>query len=138
MEEILVRKVKPAEIEQVQRLFEEVYADTFSGSIPVFEEAVEGEQLYVALIGECIAGMASVWEPDSFIHFLFVDQRSRHKKVASTLVRKLARWYEQPLTLKCLSENTEAMAFYRATGWSESGTGLCEEGTYVLFRYTAD
>lgn len=110
--------------------------DTFHTHAPVFQEATDGEQIYAALLEGSLAGFASVWEPDRFIHFLFVSPAFRHKKIGSALVKKLAEIYGLPLTLKCLLKNEDAMAFYRATGWEKIGDGISEDGAYALLRYT--
>lgn len=123
MERIFVRKMDPDERQLVQALFEKVFTETFSADLPAFEETTDGEQIYVAMLGNKIVGMASVWEPDRFIHYLFVDPSARKRKAGSTLVGYLAEVYDLPLTLKCLVKNERGLAFYRATGWEESGTG---------------
>ena len=135
MDGIIVRDMRPADSEQVRALFESVYKSLFSGAVPAFESAVRGERIFVALHSGLIAGIATVWEADSFIHFLFFDRRFRRKGVGRAMITKIAETYERPLTLKCLLENAGAMAFYRATGWREMETGLCEEGAYALLRY---
>ena len=134
MEEIIVRKMEPYEEKSVKDLFQRVYEDTFSGMAPVFDSAVQGEQIYVALYKGSLAGIATVWEPDVFIHYLFVDREVRHKGIGRAITEALAETYKRPLTLKCLIENTEAMAFYRKTGWREVETGRSGEGPYVLLR----
>ncbi len=135
MEKIIVREMRKHEKAQVKELFEQVFSHTFSNAVPNFEEVTKGEKLYVALLEDTVAGMASVWEPDSFIHFLFVSPAARHKNVGSTLISRLAALYDAPLTLKCLTKNTPAMAFYQATGWKELEKGVSEEGEYSLLRY---
>lgn len=135
MENIVVRKMEQDENAVVQNLFETVHRAIFSDTVPIFVKATEGEQLYVALLNGWVVGMVSVWEPDSFIHYLFVDQTARHKKVGSVLVSKLAEIYDHPLRLKCLVKNVDGMAFYRATGWQEVETGFSEDGAYVLLSY---
>ena len=133
--DIIVRKAEDAETGRLRELFEKVFAETFSSDTPIFEEATEGEQLYAAFLGERLAGLASIWEQDAFVHFLFVDKGARHKGVASALIQLLSSAYDQPLTLKCLLENESAMAFYRATGWKEIEKGDSDDGPYALLEY---
>lgn len=137
MNGIVVREIAQDESLFVRELFETVFRDTFSDRVPIFESVTEGEQLYVALLNGCIVGMASVWEPNRFIHYLFVTQAARHKKVGSALVSRLSEIYGRPLMLKCLVKNVEGMAFYRATGWQEVETGISEDGAYALLSYNA-
>ena len=137
MGDIIVRKMEPHEEKTVKALFQRVYEDTFLKTAPVFDSAAQGEQIYVALYKGLLVGIATVWEPDAFIHYLFVDQEVRHKGVGRAITQALAETYHRPLTLKCLTANTEAMAFYRKTGWQEVETGRSKEGTYALLRYVS-
>ena len=127
--------MKAEEVSRVRELFESVYQETVSPSVPDFEEATAGEAVYVALLNDRVVGMATVWESDCFIHFLFVDPAARHKKVGSTLINALAQEYSRPLTLKCLVKNTGGLAFYSAIGFEEQGTGTSEDGAYLLLCY---
>ena len=135
MENITVREIIPEETGKIRELFEKVYGETFSGQVPDFCKVTEGERIYAALLDGCIAGMATVWEPDNFVHFLFVEARFRKQKVGTTLIETLYKRYGSPLTLKCLTENKNAMAFYRRSGWQEMDTGICSEGAYTLLQY---
>lgn len=137
MDNIVVRKIVSSEIVQVKELFETIFGKAVFGHAPAFEEATCGEEIYAALMDDRIVGFASVWEPDRFIHYLCVSPAVRHKKVGSTLVSSLAEIYGVPLTLKCLAENKDGLAFYRATGWEKVGEGVSGEGAYVLLRYCA-
>ena len=120
----------------VKELFETVFVNTFFDPAPVFEEATDGEKIYVALLDGDLVGFASIWEPDYFVHYLFVSPTVRRKKVGSALVNSLAEIYGGPLTLKCLINNENGMAFYRATGWEKIGDGISEDGAYALLSYT--
>lgn len=135
MDDITVRKAESCEMESVRELFETVFKETFSDNVPAFEEETAGEKIYVALLDNKIVGMASVWEPDNFIHYLFVAPAFRNKNIGNTLVVRLAKLYGSPLTLKCLLKNVKAMSFYRFTGWQEIETGVCEDGEYALLCY---
>lgn len=104
---------------------------------PVFEEATEGESIFVALLNDSIVGFASVWETNHFVHFLFVSPSLRRKKVGSALVDRLVEIYGGPLTVKCLMNNETGMAFYRSTGWKQTGDGISEDGAYALLSYNA-
>ena len=134
MNRISVREIAPDEIIRVRELFESVFRETFSDHVPIFEEVTLGEHLYVATLDGSVVGIASVWEPDCYIHFLFVDSQIRNHRIGSTLISRLYEIYGS-LTLKCLVANKVGMAFYRATGWQELETGSSEDGEYVLLRY---
>lgn len=132
-ERLIIRPAYPHESPQVKKLFTEVYRDTFGTKVPEFDKVTEGEACYVAARDEEILGFATVWEPDAFIHFLFVDARARHRHIGEKLVDAIAEHCEKPLTLKCLVSNSNAVAFYEATGWEVSGGGNGDEGEYIIF-----
>ena len=133
---VTARKCEPDEIPQVKALFETAFVNTFFDHAPVFEEVTDGEKIYAALLNDSIVGFASIWEPDYFVHFLFVSPSFRRKKVGSALADRLAEIYDGPLTVKCLIKNETGMAFYRSTGWKQTGDGISEDGAYALLRYS--
>ncbi len=131
------RLTEPAPL-QVRALFARVWAAALPGPAPDFAAATAGEALYLAWQGTRLAGRASVWEPDQFLHFLFVDPAAQRTGVGRALVAHLAACYPPPLTLKCLRCNETALAFYRATGWRACGTGGAGVDAYILLRYGQD
>ena len=134
MEDIIVRKMEPSEEKSVKDLFQRVYKDIFFEMAPAFDSAVQGEQIYVALYKDMLAGIATVWEPDAFIHYLFVDRDVRRKGVGRAVTDALADTYHLPLTLKCLIA-PPGNGIFRKMGWQEVETGSSREGTYALLRY---
>ena len=132
---IEVRESNSDEISLIRDLFDTVFTETFSAHIPEFEEATKGEKIYAAFFHGKIVGMASVWEPDKFVHYLFVHPEYRSREIGRTLVSHLAEIYET-LTLKCLISNKNGLAFYSATGWEQVDTGECEDGEYILLCYS--
>lgn len=135
MRHVTVRECEPDDIAQVKELFETVFVNTFLDHAPVFEEVTDGERIYVALLNDSVVGFASVWEPDRFVHYLFVSAALRRNKVGTVLVDRLAEIYDGPLLLKCLMNNETGMAFYRSTGWKQIGEGVSEDGAYALLSY---
>ncbi len=66
---------------------------------------VQDEQLWVAECGDVLAGFASVWVIDNFLHNLFVDPQWQGKGVGSLLLEQVQRSFKHSGTLKCLSRN---------------------------------
>ncbi len=118
-------------IDDIKPLFEEVYRKTFSPNIPKLEEAIEGEVIY-SYFDNSILGFATVWEEDFFIHFLFVKESERHKKIGTKLIKHLLSTYNSPLKLKCLIKNEGALKFYKKLGFKELSRGYSEDGEYAL------
>ncbi|QPJ65264.1 MAG: GNAT family N-acetyltransferase [Candidatus Nitrohelix vancouverensis] len=81
----------------------------------------EGELVHVAERGGKVAGFISVWEPESFIHHLYVDPEFWGMGIGTELVDFMASLTRgRPLGLKCKVGNKLAMAFYRARGFVET------------------
>ena len=135
---LTIRRLTGPAPPQVRTLFARVWATSLPGHAPDLDTVTAGEALYLAWQGRHLAGLASVWEPDRFLHFLFVDPVAQRTGVGRALVAHLAACYPPPLTLKCLRCNEAALAFYRATGWRACGVGGAGLDAYVLLRYGQD
>lgn len=81
-----------------------------------------------------VAGFISVWEPENFVHHLFVTASHRGKGVGRALLADLKRRAPGPFLLKCVSANVAAFAFYRRLGWTVTGHGETEPGPYLLME----
>jgi len=95
----------------------------------------EGEALFVAVgADDEPCGFVSVWEPESFIHHLYVRQDWRGKGVGGLLLDFLNGRVPKPWKLKCLRANANAMAFYGNRGWVEAGSGSGVDGPFALME----
>jgi ribosomal protein S18 acetylase RimI-like enzyme len=65
-----------------------------------------------------LVGIVSLFAADNFIHCLYVDPDAQRLGVGRTLVAHLRKETGRALTLKLDTPNTEAIAFYEATGWT--------------------
>ncbi|WP_413376901.1 N-acetyltransferase family protein [Paenibacillus taichungensis] len=72
-----------------------------------------------------LLGFASLYLPDNFIHHLFVHPGFIGIGVGARLLEASIANMEQPIRLKCVSENHNAMGFYERQGWKK----VIEEGT---------
>jgi GNAT superfamily N-acetyltransferase len=79
-------------------------------------------------------GFVSVWEPDAFIHHLYVRNGSRGKGIATKLLNSLANQLPKPWRLKCVRANAAAIAFYLGHGWLEVSSGVGEDGPYAVLE----
>ena len=104
-----------------------------------FTEVSHGEMVYVIKdgVGE-LAGFVSVYEPESFVHHLFVAPQYQRRGLASLLLSSLHTWLPMPWRLKCIRGNTDALSFYGANGWKEVGAGESEEGPYLVLEYNQE
>lgn len=83
-----------------------------------FKFFAEEEDVWLALTGEALVGILSLYAVDNFIHCLYVDPDAQRLGVGRSLVAYLRRETARPLTLKLDTPNLAAIAFYEATGWS--------------------
>lgn len=125
------------ELECLWRLFNAARADhpcfgPQAWSLMRFRGATQGEALLVARTGDTLAGFAAVWEPDRFIHHLYVAPEAQRRGVGRALVDACAQHFGRPLSLKCLTANHDARRFYRATGWREGQCHTGPDGPYVV------
>ena len=106
----------------------------FLSEIPDIKNVLTGEVVYEAIAeGEAIA-FISLWEPDNFIHYLFVSPSYQSKGVGLQLITHLLEVYGKPLGLKCLLENANAVRFYKKNGFDEKYRGTSTEGEYIYFE----
>ena len=100
-----------------------------------FARDTEGESLFVAVsASDQPEGFISVWEPDSFIHHLYVRSSTRGRGVGGMLLDYLNGRIPKPWRLKCLRANAHACAFYLNRGWKEVSSGEGDDGPYVVLE----
>lgn len=99
-----------------------------------FDEHTLGERILVAVVEGEILGFASIWEPDSFLHNLFVHPSAKRKGIGQALLKGSAAYFHRPPTLKCLTANSNAVQFYTAQGWKVVREESGEEGPYFLME----
>ncbi|CDL80553.1 GNAT family N-acetyltransferase [Xenorhabdus szentirmaii] len=82
-----------------------------------FDADTEGEAIYVAIENDKVLGFISVWEPDYFIHHLYVSTGYQKIGIGSRLLDFVKSKYPHELGLKCLTNNDKATAFYESRGF---------------------
>ena len=102
-----------------------------------FTRDTEGEIVLVAIGSDDEPhGFISAWEPDAFIHHLYVRSASRQKGIGTQLLESLRSRLARPWTLKCVRANDTALAFYLRRGWVEISSGIGEDGPYAVLEKT--
>jgi GNAT superfamily N-acetyltransferase len=102
---------------------------------PNFSRDTEGETLFVAVgTSDEPEGFISVWEPDSFIHHLYVRTPLRARGIGELLLKSLDGRIPKPWRLKCLRANSEAFGFYLSKGWREVSSGVSEDGPFAVLE----
>ena len=92
-----------------------------------FLRAARNELVWVAVADGEICGIAAIYEPDAFVHSLFV--RDPGRGVGKALLDAMAAASDQPLSLKCSPPNLRARAFYEREGFEVIESGLDPDGS---------
>ncbi|GHY46459.1 acetyltransferase [Vibrio cholerae] len=70
-----------------------------------------------------VAGFISIWEPDNFIHHLYVATEYQGQGVGSMLLNGAKMKYDN-LSLKCMVQNQKALNFYLSQGFEIVSQGF--------------
>jgi GNAT superfamily N-acetyltransferase len=122
---MLLRRARSDELGACADLYVRVLSETFTWMPPErhrredFLRAAKEEEVYVALDGGRILGIAALFRPQNFLHSLYVDARGLG--VGKALLDHIAAQIQGPLSLKVQAPNVRAQAFYRREGF------LCTE-----------
>lgn len=81
-----------------------------------------------------VLGFVSLYEPDSFVHHLFVDPELHGRGVGRALLAHAVAQAGGRATLKCQTRNERALGFYRGLGWTEVAAGVSDIGEWVAMR----
>ncbi len=120
---IVVRAARRTDWPALRALYLHARRDTFAW-LPAerfaagdFDEHTRGEALLVAQArDEGIVGFVSVWEPERFVHHLYVAGTRLREGIGAALLRALPGWPAARYRLKCLVRNERALAFWRIRG----------------------
>lgn len=76
----------------------------FLSEIPDLKNALAGEVVYEAIAEEDVIAFISLWEPDNFIHYLFVNPLYQSKGIGLQLITLLSSIWEAFRTKMLVSE----------------------------------
>lgn len=140
---MFIRSARPEDITSLRALFFHSRRTAFfweasSGfALEDFDLQTVGETQLLAFDGDRLLGFISVWEPDNFVHHLHVHPAAVNRGVGRTLLHALPGWSTTPYQLKCVAENTNALAFYRANSFVQIGKGRAKNQDYFLLASAA-
>lgn len=86
--------------------------------------------------GQPPQGFVAVWEPEAFIHHLFIHPSAQSHGLAPVLLEFLETQIPRPWQLKCTLGNRRALKFYLSHGWREVEKGHGMDGPYALLELT--
>lgn len=137
---VAIRDFRPEDLEACAAIFDRAWHAGHGYAPRVIDASVlaretQGERMFVAE-GDAarIAGFASLYEPQSFIHHLYVEPAFQRRGIGRALLLHAVGIAGGPASLKCQLRNAEALAFYRGLGWRDGETGEGEFGSWVLMR----
>lgn len=142
MEQLVIHPMQEKERPALRRLYLQTRRESFfwldsqSMKLEDFDGDTQGERVFTASVNGKLAGFLSVWEPDRFVHCLYVAGEFQHQGVGSRLLEEAVQRFGPPLELKCLCQNSAALAFYLAGGWQITDEGMCEEGPWYRMRFS--
>jgi GNAT superfamily N-acetyltransferase len=120
---LTIRAARGDELEEAAALYEKVATDAFTWRHKGFFKAADflrwakSEEVYVALVGEHIAGTLSFYRPENFIHSLFVEEEAQGLGIGQSLIKHVRGLADGPLSLKVDISNERAINFYERHGW---------------------
>ncbi|AUI88032.1 GNAT family N-acetyltransferase [Vibrio azureus] len=112
------------------------WLDTSDYQLSDFEKDTDGECIWVAFSENKIVGFISIWEPDCFIHHLYVAKSYQGKNVGKKLLQKAKSLYPT-LSLKCMTKNKQAIDFYQKNDFISVSKNSDSLGCYYLMKFTA-
>ncbi|WP_309603889.1 GNAT family N-acetyltransferase [Phenylobacterium sp.] len=116
-----IRRARPHEIGPCADLCVRVLRETFTWVPPdrhnrdEFLRAAREEEIFVAVEGAEILGVAGFYRPQNFLHSLYVQARGRG--VGKALLDHVRALAEGPVSLKVQAPNRRAQAFYAREGF---------------------
>ena len=137
---LLLREFVETDRETLRELFVSARDAAFSWSssgahkLEDFDMVTEGEKIIVAAVSNDPIGFASIWEPDSFLHNLFVHPNFQGQGVGKVLLAYCEKYFSGIPTLKCVKANENARRFYQAQGWTVRSEAIGPDGPYVLME----
>lgn len=141
---LVIRPAQPSDAQALAQLFLQARRATFTWIDPAqfqladFALQTQGETIWVATrTEELLVGFVAVWPPTHFVHHLFVAPGYQGQGIGARLLASLRLWLPLPYTLKCLTRNTRALAFYLKNGWQQVGSGGQDDGAYYLLQLGA-
>jgi GNAT superfamily N-acetyltransferase len=116
-----VRRARSDELGACADLYVRVLRETFTW-LPAerhrredFLRAARDEEIYVAVEGGRVIGLAAFFRPQNFLHSLYVEVRGGG--VGKALLDHVRALADGPLSLKVQAPNLRAQAFYRREGF---------------------
>ncbi len=118
----VIRRARPDELMACAELYERVVTATFTwfdlkDMQSYFLKDADQEEVYVAVEGDRILGLAAFYRPEDFLHSLYVDVGQKGRGVGLRLLRHIDSIARRPVSLKVQMLNFGARRFYAREGF---------------------
>lgn len=136
----LVRRVRQEELGEAAALYERVATATLhwmpagTHTAAGFLNQTADETVFVAMARGRVVGLAALYEPESFLHSLYVDTAWQAQGIGAALLAAAAEAAPGPLSLKVEERNTRARTFYARLRFAAGERG--EEAGSTWIRLT--
>lgn len=139
---MFIRLAESRDLDELRQMYLTVRRSTYSWldtspyKVEDYDRDTEGETVWVACpTPSDVCGFISLWEPEPFIHHLYVARRSQKQGVGTALLWKGLATLGRPVRLKCLLQNEPALRFYIRYGWQRVAEHTGPDGRFVLMQY---
>lgn len=102
-----------------------------------FQEDSQGEVVFVYVEEQAVLGFLSVYEPENFVHHLFIRTDQQGRGIGQELLNYRLANSQGSLSLKCLAANKQALAFYQHFGFKVT-SNLCGSGNEGFYQLSYD
>ncbi|RYU97487.1 GNAT family N-acetyltransferase [Emticicia agri] len=136
-----ITTLQPYDLPALRELYLKVRQATFTWfdtshyELSAFDTDTAGEFTLVARIDETAVGFVSAYEPDNFIHHLYVSNEYHGQGIGTMLLNVMLENLQSPVRLKCLQKNEAGVAFYERNGFIQKEKGVSLEGIFIVFEY---
>ncbi|WP_144556776.1 GNAT family N-acetyltransferase [Bacillus pumilus] len=127
---MIIREAKMADYPQIREIYLASRRQSFHWlnaedmNLHDFDHDTLEEQIFLVEESNQILGFISLYVPDRFIHLLFVHPEAAGQGAGDLLLKHAIKVLGTPVTLKCVSDNHNALSFYQKRGWK----AVVEEG----------
>ncbi len=135
-----IREMENADLTALRALYNEVRTKEFDWekeeqiSERDFDRDTDGERVLVLEQSGEVLGFVGIYEPENFIHHLYVSQNARGAGVGRQLIQAALATSHDAFTLKCVAENKNALLFYEKLGFKKVSEGISEDGRYFVLE----
>lgn len=133
-----IARARSHDLDEAAALYHRVATQTLHWMPPnsftpeVFLEQALHETVWLAWEARRVVGLAALYEPDSFLHSLYIDAAHQGRGIGLALLNTVAAAAREPLSLKVEEQNHRARRFYAREGFSEIETGVTDGSRWIL------